>query len=166
MKNLKNLILNVATCLLGVLFLIFMSQPHIVPKVGGVAGSGYTYIRFDSQDGKYIALAVGLLLATIFACVLILTSIYGILRCFEVVKANPADKVVHIINLVSAAIGMIMMTLAFVMDICVVVEFNEKLAILDTMKANIGWAVGVNFAFYAFMTVGVCLMKPYAKASK
>ena len=162
MKNLKNLILNVTTCLLSVLFLIFMSQPHIVLEAGG-AGSGYNYIRFDSTDGKYVALAVGLLIATIIACVLLLTSIYGILRCFDVIKANPADKVIRILNLVAVVVGMIMITLAFVMDICIVVEYNDKYAVLDVLKANIGWAIGVNFAFYAFTTVAVCLMKPYAQ---
>ena len=167
MKNLKSFILNGITCLLSVLFLIFMSQPHLT--LADASQSGYKLINFDSQDGKYIALAVGLLLATIIACILILTSIYGILRAFDVIKANPADKIVRIVNLVAIVIGMLMMTLALVMNICVVADYNSKLEKLPEILAEglnmtSGWAIGVNFTLYVFTTVAIALDKTCKKA--
>lgn len=176
MKNVKSFICNTVALLISILFLIFMGQPCVgsVVSAGSLGSSnawsnGYDCINFSSNDGKVVALAVGLLLATIFACVLILTSIYGILRAFDVVKANKADKIVRWVNIVTGSLFVVFMFLAFIMDICIVAEFNGKTdssIITQGLKMQIGWGMVINFVLSIVSLVAICFDKGAKKASK
>lgn len=153
MKNLKSFICNTAMLLLSVLFLVFMSQPHMTSM--GISGSGYDCIDFSGNDAKMVIMAIGLLLATIIACLLILSSIYGILRCFDVIKSDKADKIIRLVNITLAIIAVVCMFLALIMDICIVVEANDN--ILGMTVLELGWAIGVNFVLSIGTLVATCL---------
>ncbi len=138
MKNTKSFICNTLIAVVSVLFLVFMSQAHFT--LGESYASGYDCIDFSASDAKVTFMALGLLFGVIISCVMLLTSIYGILRNFNVIKANKADKIVKIVNVVLASVLVFFMFLALIMDICIVAEMNEFLAIY-----SIGWAIAVNF---------------------
>lgn len=174
MKNVRSFICNTVTLLVSVLFLIFMGQAHVgyvAKEVLGVsAGStwhtGYDYLSFSIDDGKTIALGVGLLIATILACVLILTAIYGILRSFNVVKANKADKIVRYANLGVIVVFMVSMFLAFIMGICIVAEHNADEVKSLAFTAEYGWALATNFVLAILSTVAVCMDKAPKKVKQ
>jgi len=170
MKNVKSFICNTVALLVSVLYLIFMGQPHYVGVLLGkeVPNNGYQMINFSSSDGKVDAIAVGLLIATILACVLILTSIYGILRSFNVVKANNTDKIVRWVNISVASLFVVFMALAFIMTISVVAEQNNKLGeTLAKIASNkVGWGIVINFVLSIVSLVAVCFDKGAKKASK
>lgn len=174
MKNVKSFICNTVALLVSVLYLIFMGQPGVglvqSLSLGGIETSntvwtsGYNLINFSSNDGKATALAVGLLIATILACVLILTSIYGILRSFNVVKANNADKIVRWVNVSVTSLFVVFMSLALIMAICIVADFNSKVEVL--LSEKIGWGLVINFVLSIVSLVAICFDKGAKKASK
>ncbi len=170
MKNVKSFICNTVSLLVSVLFLIFMGQPHYIGIVLGkeIPNNGYQMINFSSTDGKVDSIAIGLLIATILACVLILTSIYGILRSFNVVKANNADKIVRWVNISVASLFVVFMALAFIMTISVVAEQNEMLGetLTKVVSNKVGWGVVVNFVLSIVSLVAICFDKGVKKAGK
>ena len=164
MKNLKSFVCNTISLLVSILFLIFMGQPHYL-TLGKFSGevygqlTGYDYLKFSSDDGKAVVLGVGLLLATIFACILILTSIYGILRSFELVKSNKADQIVRFVNLASATLFVVSMVLALIMGICIVSEHNADEIVSEIYTAQCGWALATNFVLPVLSLLAVCFDK-------
>ncbi len=167
MKNFRSFLCNSITLLMSILFLIFMSQPHFGYAIGSKVSwaNGYQLINFSSNDGKQTALAVGLLLATIFACLLILTSIYGLLRCFNVVKTNNYDKLVRWLNIGISTLFVVFMSLAFIMDICIVGEYNSKIQ-TDLTGEKVGWGLVINFVLSIVSLVAVCFNKLPKKTTK
>lgn len=112
MKNLKSVLTNSFSIVFGILIYIFLSQNFFTysasisntPTEG--AKTGYQLIRqlFEGGDATPVstAMVVGLFIISILAGLMIICSIYNLLRNLNVIKIEneKLDKTINIINMV------------------------------------------------------------------
>lgn len=145
MKGAKTTIMHAVNLIVGVLAYIFLSQPYIAAKVAGYpVNNGYDIIDglFNSTGGTAAStmMALSTFLVSIVAGLLIISSIYGLLASFDIVKNDKLTKVFKIIDLVLAAL---LAAFGMIALICTGAYISENLG-YSTLFA-IGWAVVVNF---------------------
>ncbi len=112
MKNLKTLITNSFSIIMGILIYIFLSQNFFTysANISGTttedARKGYQLIKqlFEGGDATptSTAMVVGLFIISILAGLVIICSIYNLLKNFNVIKVKneKLDKIISIMNMV------------------------------------------------------------------
>ena len=112
MKNLKSVITNSFSIVFGILIYVFLSQNFFTYSVNisgnptSGASTGYQLIRnlFEGGDSTpaSLAMVVSLFIISILAGLMIICSVYSLLRNFNVVKYEneKLDKTISIINFV------------------------------------------------------------------
>ena len=111
MKNLKTLITNSFSIIMGILIYIFLSQNFFTysANISGTttedARKGYQLIKqlFEGGDATptSTAMVVGLFIISILAGLVIICSIYNLLKNFNVIKVKneKLDKIISIMNM-------------------------------------------------------------------
>ena len=112
MKNLKSVITNSFSIVFGILIYVFLSQNFFTYSVNisgnptSGASTGYQLIRnlFEGGDSTpaSLAMVVSLFIISILAGLMIICSVYSLLRNFNVIKYEneKLDKTISIINFV------------------------------------------------------------------
>lgn len=152
MKNAKNVILNSLSLVLGVLILVFLAMPHYVLDltVTSQTANGYDLLNFEGSSLS-IFIDVSLLFMIIFASLLILASIGGLLSNFGVVRGKTFAKASRMIALVSSILLALfaMFALAGIgYDAATATKFNIGDQVFDVgeiIPLSAGWGVIVNF---------------------
>ena len=136
MKNLKSVITNSFSIVFGILIYVFLSQNFFTysasisgnPTSG--ASTGYQLIRnlFEGGDSTpaSMAMVVSLFIISILAGLMIICSVYSLLRNFNVIKYEneKLDKTISIINLV---LGVLIAIFAIVAISCTSAYLNDGL---------------------------------------
>ncbi len=139
MKNLKSVLVNAAVALVGVLFLVFMSQAYETIKVFDTQTiSGYDLTKttnFDLMDSKTKYMVVAGIFTIVFVCVLLLVSILNILTSLEVIKSEKVAKILNIVNVVASALIVV-----FIVSVLGIVA--DQLS--GSPVASVGWALILN----------------------
>ena len=151
MKDVKTTIMHAVNLVVGVLSYVFLSQSYISAKIAGAPNStGYDLIDalFNSTDGTAAStmMALSAFLVSILAGLLIISSIYGLLVSFDVVKNDKLTKIFRIVDLVLASL---LVAFAMIALICTSAYISDM-----GMSAvlGIGWAEAVNFVI-AFLAL-------------
>lgn len=153
MKKFKNVILHSLNLVIGALILAFMSLPHIaVAMLGKEVGtvSGFDLINFEGE-GLSIFIAISLLMMAIFASILILISLIGILADFGVIKGKNIEKNIRNVSLITTTLMSIFALFAIssigyqAANLTKINVGNEVLDLGEFAKATLGWACIVNF---------------------
>ncbi len=145
MKDAKTTIMHAVNLVVGVLTYVFLSQPYMAAKVAGYpVSSGYDLIDglFNSTGGTAAStmMALSTFFVSIIAGLLIISSIYGLLVSFDVVKNDKHTKIFKIVDLVLTSLLVVFGMIAL---ICTGAYISETVG-FSTLFA-IGWAVIVNF---------------------
>lgn len=140
MKNLKSVITNGVLILVGVLFLIFMSQAYETTILNTTTSTKTGYNLIDTTGFKYLNsktqyMIVAGIFTVIFVSILLLVSILCLLTSLDVIKNDKLAKILNIVNVVASAL-----TLVFIVSVLGVVAD----LIADAPGASIGWAVIMN----------------------
>ena len=136
MKNLKSVITNSFSIVFGILIYVFLSQNFFTysasisgnPTSG--ASTGYQLIRnlFEGGDSTpaSMAMVVSLFIISILAGLMIICSVYSLLRNLNVIKYEneKLDKTISIINLV---FGVLIAIFAIVAISCTSAYLNDGL---------------------------------------
>lgn len=136
MKNLKSVITNSFSIVFGILIYVFLSQNFFTysasisgnPTSG--ASTGYQLIRnlFEGGDSTpaSMAMVVSLFIISILAGLMIICSVYSLLRNLNVIKYEneKLDKTISIINLV---LGVLIAIFAIVAISCTSAYLNDGL---------------------------------------
>lgn len=136
MKNLKSVITNSFSIVFGILIYVFLSQNFFTysasisstPTTG--ARTGYQLIRqlFEGGDSTpaSTAMVVGLFIISILAGLMIICSIYSLLRNFNVIKIEneKVDKIISIMNIV---FGVLIAIFAIIAISCTSAYLNDGL---------------------------------------
>ena len=136
MKNLKSVITNSFSIVFGILIYVFLSQNFFTysasisgnPTSG--ASTGYQLIRnlFEGGDSTpaSLAMVVSLFIISILAGLMIICSVYSLLRNLNVIKYEneKLDKTISIINLV---FGVLIAIFAIVAISCTSAYLNDGL---------------------------------------
>ncbi len=154
MKDVKTTIMHAISLVVGVLSYVFLSQPYLAP-----VSNGYDIIDglFNSTGGTAAStmMALSTFFISIVAGLLIISSIYGLLVSFNVVKNDKLTKIFKIVDLVLASLlavfGMITLisTSAYISDVA-----GDMAGLGITL--SIGWAEIVNFCL-AVITLACCV---------
>lgn len=145
--NLKNLIVDLIMLICPVLFFIFMAQSYVsgtldLGLLGSSSGSlanGYQLIDFNG-DGASDFNAVCLILACIFAGLLIVFAMLSILRDINIIKTKNYDKLLNALKLV-LIIVLLLTTIASLITVCT--QYSVSGSVTDS-NMGAGWAVIVN----------------------
>ncbi len=136
MKNLKSVITNSFSIVFGILIYVFLSQNFFTYSVNisrnptSGASTGYQLIRnlFEGGDSTpaSLAMVVSLFIISILAGLMIICSVYSLLRNFNVVKYEneKLDKTISIINFV---LGVLIAIFAIVAISCTSAYLNDGL---------------------------------------
>lgn len=136
MKNLKSVITNSFSIVFGILIYVFLSQNFFTYSVNisgnptSGASTGYQLIRnlFEGGDSTpaSLAMVVSLFIISILAGLMIICSVYSLLRNFNVIKYEneKLDKTISIINLV---LGVLIAIFAIVAISCTSAYLNDGL---------------------------------------
>ena len=193
MKNLKSVITNSFSIVFGILIYVFLSQNFFTYSVNisgnptSGASTGYQLIRnlFEGGDSTpaSLAMVVSLFIISILAGLMIICSVYSLLRNFNVIKYEneKLDKTVSIINLVLGvliaifAIVAISCTSAYLkngLDMTIATTTAESLTaagmpnvtaeivlanLMTDYTANIAWANVVNLIMSILTAVSTSL---------
>ena len=193
MKNLKSVITNSFSIVFGILIYVFLSQNFFTysasisenPTSG--ASTGYQLIRnlFEGGDSTpaSLAMVVSLFIISILAGLMIICSVYSLLRNFNVIKYEneKLDKTISIINFVLGvliaifAIVAISCTSAYLkngLDMTIATTTAESLTaagmpnvtaeivlanLMTDYTANIAWANVVNLIMSILTAVSTSL---------
>lgn len=193
MKNLKSVITNSFSIVFGILIYVFLSQNFFTYSVNisgnptSGASTGYQLIRnlFEGGDSTpaSLAMVVSLFIISILAGLMIICSVYSLLRNFNVIKYEneKLDKTISIINLVLGvliaifAIVAISCTSAYLkngLDMTIATTTAESLTaagmpnvtaeivlanLMTDYTANIAWANVVNLIMSILTAVSTSL---------
>ena len=193
MKNLKSVITNSFSIVFGILIYVFLSQNFFTYSVNisgnptSGASTGYQLIRnlFEGGDSTpaSLAMVVSLFIISILAGLMIICSVYSLLRNFNVIKYEneKLDKTISIINFVLGvliaifAIVAISCTSAYLkngLDMTIATTTAESLTaagvpnvtaeivlanLMTDYTANIAWANVVNLIMSILTTVSTSL---------
>lgn len=193
MKNLKSVITNSFSIVFGILIYVFLSQNFFTYSVNisgnptSGASTGYQLIRnlFEGGDSTpaSLAMVVSLFIISILAGLMIICSVYSLLRNFNVVKYEneKLDKTISIINFVLGvliaifAIVAISCTSAYLkngLDMTIATTTAESLTaagmpnvtaeivlanLMTDYTANIAWANVVNLIMSILTAVSTSL---------
>ena len=193
MKNLKSLITNSFSIVFGILIYVFLSQNFFTYSVNisgnptSGASTGYQLIRnlFEGGDSTpaSLAMVVSLFIISILAGLMIICSVYSLLRNFNVIKYEneKLDKTISIINFVLGvliaifAIVAISCTSAYLkngLDMTIATTTAESLTaagmpnvtaeivlanLMTDYTANIAWANVVNLIMSILTAVSTSL---------
>ena len=137
MKNLKSVITNAALILVGVLFLIFMSQAYESMKgMGSISGYDFTETTgFKYMPVKTQYMIVSAILTIVFVSVLLLVSILCLLTSLNVIKNDKVAKILNIVNVVASAL-----TVVFIVSVIGVLADS----ISGATGVSVGWALILN----------------------
>ena len=201
MQNLKSVLTNSFSIIFGILIYIFLSQNFFTysASISGTptegAKTGYQLIRqlFEGGDATptSTAMVVGLFIISILAGLMIICSIYSLLRNFNVIKVEneKLDKIISIMNMVFGvliaifAIVSISCTSAYLkdgLDMSIATTAAETLTaagmpnitpelVLNTLmtdySASIAWANIVNLIISILIAVSTVLTFVFDKKS-
>ena len=193
MKNLKSVITNSFSIVFGILIYVFLSQNFFTYSVNvsgnptSGASTGYQLIRnlFEGGDSTpaSLAMVVSLFIISILAGLMIICSVYSLLRNFNAVKYEneKLDKTISIINFVLGvliaifAIVAISCTSAYLkngLDMTIATTTAESLTaagmpnvtaeivlanLMTDYTANIAWANVVNLIMSILTAVSTSL---------
>lgn len=193
MKNLKSVITNSFSIVFGILIYVFLSQNFFTYSVNisgnptSGASTGYQLIRnlFEGGDSTpaSMAMVVSLFIISILAGLMIICSVYSLLRNLNVIKYEneKLDKTISIINLVLGvliaifAIVAISCTSAYLkngLDMTIATTTAESLTaagmpnvtaeivlanLMTDYTANIAWANVVNLIMSILTAVSTSL---------
>ena len=193
MKNLKSVITNSFSIVFGILIYVFLSQNFFTYSVNisgnptSGASTGYQLIRnlFEGGDSTpaSLAMVVSLFIISILAGLMIICSVYSLLRNFNVIKYEneKLDKTISIINFVLGvliaifAIVAISCTSAYLkigLDMTIATTTAESLTaagvpnvtaeivlanLMTDYTANIAWANVVNLIMSILTAVSTSL---------
>ena len=193
MKNLKSVITNSFSIVFGILIYVFLSQNFFTYSVNisgnptSGASTGYKLIRnlFEGGDSTpaSLAMVVSLFIISILAGLMIICSVYSLLRNFNVIKYEneKLDKTISIINFVLGvliaifAIVAISCTSAYLkngLDMTIATTTAESLTaagmpnvtaeivlanLMTDYTANIAWANVVNLIMSILTAVSTSL---------
>lgn len=193
MKNLKSVITNSFSIVFGILIYVFLSQNFFTYSVNisgnptSGASTGYQLIRnlFEGGDSTpaSMAMVVSLFIISILAGLMIICSVYSLLRNFNVIKYEneKLDKTISIINFVLGvliaifAIVAISCTSAYLkngLDMTIATTTAESLTaagmpnvtaeivlanLMTDYTANIAWANVVNLIMSILTAVSTSL---------
>lgn len=193
MKNLKSVITNSFSIVFGILIYVFLSQNFFTYSVNisgnptSGASTGYQLIRnlFEGGDSTpaSLAMVVSLFIISILAGLMIICSVYSLLRNFNVIKYEneKLDKTISIINFVLGvliaifAIVAISCTSAYLkngLDMTIATTAAESLTaagmpnvtaeivlanLMTDYTANIAWANVVNLIMSILTAVSTSL---------
>lgn len=193
MKNLKSVITNSFSIVFGILIYVFLSQNFFTYSVNvsgnptSGASTGYQLIRnlFEGGDSTpaSLAMVLSLFIISILAGLMIICSVYSLLRNFNVVKYEneKLDKTISIINFVLGvliaifAIVAISCTSAYLkngLDMTIATTTAESLTaagmpnvtaeivlanLMTDYTANIAWANVVNLIMSILTAVSTSL---------
>ena len=193
MKNLKSVITNSFSIVFGILIYVFLSQNFFTYSVNisgnptSGASTGYQLIRnlFEGGDSTpaSLAMVVSLFIISILAGLMIICSVYSLLRNFNVIKYEneKVDKTISIINFVLGvliaifAIVAISCTSAYLkngLDMTIATTTAESLTaagmpnvtaeivlanLMTDYTANIAWANVVNLIMSILTAVSTSL---------
>lgn len=193
MKNLKSVITNSFSIVFGILIYVFLSQNFFTYSVNILgnptsgASTGYQLIRnlFEGGDSTpaSLAMVVSLFIISILAGLMIICSVYSLLRNFNVIKYEneKLDKTISIINFVLGvliaifAIVAISCTSAYLkngLDMTIATTTAESLTaagmpnvtaeivlanLMTDYTANIAWANVVNLIMSILTAVSTSL---------
>ena len=193
MKNLKSVITNSFSIVFGILIYVFLSQNFFTYSVNisgnptSGASTGYQLIRnlFEGGDSTpaSLAMVVSLFIISILAGLMIVCSVYSLLRNFNVIKYEneKLDKTISIINFVLGvliaifAIVAISCTSAYLkngLDMTIATTTAESLTaagmpnvtaeivlanLMTDYTANIAWANVVNLIISILTAVSTSL---------
>lgn len=145
MKNkVSNILFNVLMIICPVLMYVFMSQSYMTTKTilgKNLWASGYDQISFDGE-AAFDMNAVCLIVVSIFAGILILASLYSLVR------GNKTEKFIGIIKLVSV---IVLVVAALISVVCLASQANEFVLV--------GWAAIVNLVIAVVALVSYVLSK-------
>ena len=166
MKNLKNVILNLSTIVIGALMLIFLSQPHFLLDgvVASYTSSGYDLLNFDGQSID-VFIAVSILMVIIFVCILMLNSIIGLLENFGVIKNKKVLKINRYIACISSVLVLLfaMFTIGGIgYRASTATKFNIagiEFDVGELAPLSAGWAAILNFILAIALLAVVLLNK-------
>ena len=146
MKSMKLSLLYIGNILLATLIYIFLGQPYI--KGGFSAGiydvdlgsiNGYDIIgNYFDGNSTQVMMALSNLFVAIFAGLVILLSIYGLLVSTGIVKT----KAVKLLNLINVGLSLIVFVFAAIGLFCTVGETDSNAISQNTTE--VGWANIVN----------------------
>lgn len=201
MKNLKSVITNSFSIVFGILIYVFLSQNFFTYSVNisgnptSGASTGYQLIRnlFEGGDSTpaSLAMVVSLFIISILAGLMIICSVYSLLRNFNVVKYEneKLDKTISIINFVLGvliaifAIVAISCTSAYLkngLDMTIATTTAESLtaagvpnvtaeivlaSLMTDYTANIAWANVVNLILSILTAVSTSLTFVFERKS-
>ena len=137
MKNLKSVITNAVLILVGVLFLVFMSQAYETVKYMGSI-TGYDFVEttgFKYLPTKTQYMVVSGIFTIIFVSVLLLVTILCLLTSLNVIKNEKVAKILNIVNVVAAAL-----TVVFAVSVLGVLADS----ISGATGVSVGWALILN----------------------
>ena len=145
MKSMKFSLSYIGNILLATLIYIFLGQPYI--KGGFSAGiyvdlgsiNGYDIIgNYFDGNSTQVMMALSNLFVAIFAGLVILLSIYGLLVSTGIVKT----KAVKLLNLINVGLSLIVFVFAAIGLFCTVGETDSNAISQNTTE--VGWANIVN----------------------
>lgn len=146
MKDLKVTLMNIANIIIGILIYVFLSQPYIASKNVMAVGntSGYDIIKnlFESNggNGTEVMMALSTFFVSIFAGILIVASIYGLLENFNIIKESKFSKIANIINIVAAS-ALVVFGIISLACTSAYISNTQGMSLI----VKLGWAVIVNF---------------------
>lgn len=156
MKNLKGFLTNTIAILVGVLTLVFMSQPYFNYVFNSIIGgasaegvSGYEIIGnyFETEDAKAIILALSCLIMAVLAGILILFGIFNLLTSTGVAKVKNAK----VMNVANCLVSILMLIVGVVGIICASLiskdtSFNGAIGGIQLANGTneLSWAIIVN----------------------
>lgn len=177
MKNLKGFLTNTIAILVGILTLVFLSQPYFNYVVESVIGNGsaegvtgYEIIGnyFESEDGKAVVLALSCLIVAILAGVLILLGIFNLLTSTGVIKV----KNTKIMNVVNCFVAILMVVVGIVGLGCAIgiskdASFDASIGGFQLANGvyKLSWALIVNLVL-SFVALGATFVACLGKEKK
>lgn len=156
MKNLKNILTNVGSIVIGVLLYVFLALPYAnvsIPSGFGTinsSASGYDMISDGfgkGADGKSVMLALSNIFIAILAAVIILIAVYKLLVALNVLKTNKLTKSLNIAYLVSTILVLVFSVIAIGCNGGLCADLNVVVNV-----ASIGWACILNLILSAVLT--------------
>lgn len=154
MKNLKSVVMNIALLVVGVLSLVFFTQPFYTERIMGSA-TGYDFAEteiFKGMSSNISAIKAGVIIGIVVLSIMMLVALVNLLVEFKVIKNAKIAKVLKFVTLVVVALVLIASIVTFAGAVSLAGEYN----------ASLGWAAIVNL----ILAIGAAVMAVVALLGK